>query len=127
MASPERHPFPTLLIVTLLTVSLADVVGAQKQTSKQSSGTAKSQTAELTPGERKAVAVSDKLEANVVVIFDKDGGVKTQQKVDPKRWESLYGYAAKICSGPVPISPKCVRCKNGEIICAHVSSRDREH
>jgi hypothetical protein len=89
----------------------------------QQSTDAMKQSMELTVGEKKAVELSDKLKANTVAVFDKEGNLKANEKVDPANWETLTEYAKKTCSNPAPISPKCVRCKGGEILCAYVPKK----
>lgn len=102
-----------LCLFSVLLLSPAGVVQAQKS----------SQTADLTAGERKAISFTARVGPNTVVIFDKEGNVKNQENIDPAKWDSLTEYATKICSGPVPISPKCVRCKDGGIICANAPKK----
>ena len=101
-------------------IALVVFGNAQTQTTDQSASTAKAQTAQMTMGEKKAVSISEKLETNELVVVDQKGEITAKQKIDPRRWQSLKSYASKVCNGPVPISPRCVRCKNGEIICANV-------
>jgi hypothetical protein len=115
MLSPRLAPFLVLLPLILLTVSEGHIADTQKQSSKQSKA---APTQELTAGERKAISTSERLPKNTVAIFDKSGTLVKQEKVDPNQWGTLVDYAAKVCTGPVSISPKCVRCENGEIICS---------
>jgi hypothetical protein len=120
MPALGRTPIVYCCIVFLLTLPLS--LKAQRPYSQEASGTSK-QSTELTTAESKAVTFSDKLPANTVAVFDSNGELKTEQKVDPKKWNSLKDYASKSCSAPVPISPKCVRCKSGEILCAYVPKK----
>jgi hypothetical protein len=122
MPSSRHTTIVSLLLIALLIASLADKVDAQKQTAKQS--TTDEQTTEKKSGAKKAIAASHKLEADTLAFFSKAGDVVKEEKVDPKRWDNLKNFASKICDGPEPISPRCVRCKDGEIICAYVPSKE---
>src|SRR5216683_5069299 len=76
---------------------------------------------ELSVGDKKAIAASKELPANTAVRFNEKGERQGKpQKIDPQVWTSFEDYAKPICEEPKPISPKCVRCKDGSILCARV-------
>jgi len=115
MRSPRLAAFLVLLLqLILVTIVGGHLAGGQRQSSKQPTADS-SQT--FTLGQKRAISRSKKLPENTVGIFDENGTLVKQQKVDPSQWGTLMDYAATICTGPEPISSKCVRCENGEIIC----------
>lgn len=122
--STIRLPFLVQSSIVLLLVSTSVLLPAQKERNQQPSATT-GQARQDEEAETKAIAGSDKLEMNTVAIFDEHGNLKTEAKVDPTKWSSLKEYASRICDGPVPISPKCVRCKSGEILCANVRKKQK--
>jgi hypothetical protein len=76
----------------------------------------------LTEGQKKAVKDAEALETDTIATYNKDGEVKFTEHVSPAVLpKSLADYAKKKCDDPRPVSPRCVVCTDGTIICANVS------
>lgn len=115
--------FVSLLVVNLA-LWLAPVALGQNQENRDDTTNVQERTekkAELTSGQKKAIAHTVSLSENVVAVYSGDGSLVKKITVHPDELpKSLAEYVEKLlCEDPRPIDG-CVVCKDGTIICSTV-------
>jgi hypothetical protein len=86
----------------------------------QNAGAQTKQT--LTGGQKNAVKEAEGMEKGTVAIYDNDGKIQSEKHVSEATLPAtLEEYVKSKCEDPRPISPLCVVCADGKIICAKVN------